>query len=157
MLMSIMFDRLRFATARLGARRAAIAPRASDSVVFDAPLLAKLEDSLPHSALVRYAKEAIVMREGQMGACMYAVKSGRVAIAVREQVVEIVGPGGTFGEMALVDQSPRAASAMAACESELLAADRTAFVRAVARNPAFAMAMMRSVADRLRHITAQLA
>jgi CRP-like cAMP-binding protein len=157
MLMSAMFDRLRFATARLMARKVPIAPRKTGDTVFDAALLAKLEESLPHAALVRYPREAIVMREGQKGACMYAVKSGRVAIYVRDKAVEAVGPGGTFGEMALVDMSPRAATAMAVVETELLSIDRAVLASAITRYPAFAMAMMRSVADRLRHVTAQLA
>ena len=71
---------------------------------------------------------------------MYLVKSGRVAIAVGANVVEVVGPGGTFGEMAVVDQSPRTARAGALEECELLAIDRAALIEVVKQQPAFAMA-----------------
>lgn len=156
MVMSVMFDRLRFASARLAARRAPFVARTGAAPTFDAAQVASLAAALPRSALVRYAAGATIMREGQTGACMYAVKSGQVAIGVREQLLEVVGAGGTFGEMALVDQSPRSASALAQAESELLAIDRGAFLKAVAGHPAFALALMRSIAGRLKHITAQL-
>jgi CRP-like cAMP-binding protein len=67
-----------------------------------------------------------------------------------------VSPGGIFGEMALVDQSPRVASATADVYSELLAVDRPSLLEAVKAQPAFAMAMLRAVVERLRHMNAQL-
>ena len=50
---------------------------------------------------------------------MYVVKTGRVAIHIKDKVLEVLNPGSTFGEMALVDQSPRVASATADQYSEL--------------------------------------
>jgi CRP/FNR family transcriptional regulator, cyclic AMP receptor protein len=87
---------------------------------------------------------------------MYLVKSGRVAIAVGGNVVEVVGPGGTFGEMAVVDQSPRTARAGTLEESELVAIDRATLVELVKKQPAFAMALLRGIADRLRFMNTQL-
>ena len=87
---------------------------------------------------------------------MYVVKSGRIYITIKDKVVEQVNPGGTFGEMALVDQSPRVASATADVYSELLTVDRASLLEAVKSQPAFAMAMLRAVVDRLRHMNAQL-
>lgn len=157
MLMSVMFDRIRFVGARLATRGAAIAARRQDAPVFDATLLAQLEGALARPVLTRYPAGAVIMREGQAGMVMYIVKAGRVAIARGSNVVEVLGPGGTFGEMALVDQSPRVASAVAEEECELLAIDRVSLMDAVAQQPAFAMAMLRSIADRLRHMNAHLA
>ena len=155
MLMSVMFDRLRFIAARLAARRVP-AMGVLESPVFDPALLQQFEAALPRSAIVRYQAGQAIMREGQAGAYMYIVKGGRVTIAIRENVVEAVNPGGTFGEMALVDQSTRTASATADVYSELLAIDRVALLEAVKAQPAFAMAMLRAVVDRLRHINSQL-
>ena len=87
---------------------------------------------------------------------MYLVKSGRVAIAVGGHVVEMVGPGGTFGEMAVVDQSPRTARAGAVEECELIAIDRASLVEVVKKEPAFAMAMLKGIAERLRHMNSLL-
>jgi CRP-like cAMP-binding protein len=156
MLMSVMFDRLRFLAARLAARNGAGGAAARESSVFDAGMLAQFEAALPRAATVRHWGETIVMREGQTGAFMYVVKSGRIAISIRNAVVEIVQPGGIFGEMALVDQSPRTATAATLSECELLQVDRPSLLAAVKAQPAFAMAMLRAVADRLRHMNEQL-
>lgn len=157
MLMSVLFDRTRFVTARLAARRVAIAPRNDEAAVFDAALLARLETALPRSAVARYGPEAVIMREGQTGTCLYVVKEGSVAIAVRGQVVATVGRGGTFGEMAVVDQSPRSATAVAQAGCELLSVDRAALLAAIGAQPAFAEAMLRAFAERLQHLNAQVA
>jgi len=155
MLMSVMFDRLRFLMARLAARKA-VGGAGREGPVFDPKLLAQFESALERSAIVRFWSGATVMREGQAGAYMYIVKAGRIAVTVRGELVETVNPGGTFGEMALVDQSPRTATATAETECELLQVDRTSLLDAVKKQPAFAMAMMRAVADRLRHMNSQL-
>lgn len=153
MLMSVMFDRLRLVAARLAARRVAPGTRtAREAATFSAETLAKLESMLAASAKVRYESGKFIMREGEAGICMYVVLSGRVAIAIRDKIVEMIGPGGTFGEMALVDQSPRTASAGAAESSELLSVNRKALLDLVKAQPAFGIALMRGVAERLRHM-----
>jgi CRP-like cAMP-binding protein len=86
---------------------------------------------------------------------MYVVVNGKVGIAVGGTMVEIAGPGGTFGEMAVVDQSPRTARAGAIDETELLAIDRATLIKLIKGQPEFAMAMLRAVAERLRHMNAQ--
>lgn len=156
MLMSVMFDRLRFLGARLAARKGAGAAAAREASVFDAATLAQFEQALPRASTVRHWSDTVVMREGQSGAFMYVVKRGRVAISIRGAVVEIVQPGGIFGEMALVDQKPRNASATTQTECELLQVDRPSLLAAVKAQPAFAMAMLRGVAERLRYMNEQL-
>ena len=156
MMMSVMFDRLRFVTARLAARRIPVEGRPDEPPVFDAALLAKLEAALPRASVTRYWPDSIVMREGQSGAYMYVVKEGLVAITVAGHAVAAVGAGGTFGEMALVDQSPRSATAVARTECELLSIDRNSLLEAVRAQPAFAVAMLRAYAGRLRHMNALL-
>jgi CRP/FNR family transcriptional regulator, cyclic AMP receptor protein len=156
MLMSVMFDRLRFIAARLAARRTALPAGVRESSVFDPALLAQFEAALPRTATVRHWGGANIMREGQSGAFMYVVKSGRVSISIRDNVVEYVNPGGTFGEMALVDQSARTASATAETECVLLSIDRPSLLQAVKVKPAFAMAMLKAVAERLRFMNSQL-
>ncbi|HUJ01421.1 MAG TPA: cyclic nucleotide-binding domain-containing protein [Usitatibacter sp.] len=156
MLMSVMFDRLRFLVARLAARKGAGAGPAREATVFDAATLAQFEQALPRASTVRHWNDTVVMREGQSGAFMYVVKSGRVAISIRGGVVEIVQPGGIFGEMALVDQAPRAATATTQVECELLQVDRPSLLAAVRGHPAIAMAMLRGIAERVRYMNEQL-
>ncbi len=156
MLMSIMFERVRFVAARIAARKIGALAAARESPVFDPALLAQVEAQLPRAAIVRYQSGASIMKEGQAGMYMYIVKTGRVYIHLKDKVLEGVGPGGIFGEMALVDQSPRVANATADAFSELLAVDRASLTQVVKAQPAFAMALLRSVADRLRHMNTQL-
>lgn len=156
MLMSVMFDRLRFIAARVAARKIAATAAAREAPIFDPQLLAQFEAALPRAAIVRYQAGASVMKEGQAGIYMYILKSGRVFIHIKDKVLEGVSPGGIFGEMALVDQSPRIASATADVYSELLAVDRASLMEAVRAKPAFAMVMLRAVVDRLRHMNSQL-
>jgi CRP/FNR family cyclic AMP-dependent transcriptional regulator len=155
MLASVMYDRLRFIAARLAAMpRGTLGAR--EATVFEPALVAQLVAALPPTAVVRWRQQEVIFKEGQAGSFMYLVKSGRVAIAVGGNVVEVVGPGGTFGEMAVVDQSPRTARAGSLEESELLAIDRATLMALVERQPAFAMALLRGIAERLRHMNALL-
>ena len=156
MLMSVMFERVRFVAARLAARNMPALAVARESPVFDAQQLAQFEAALPRASIVKYQAGQSVMKEGQAGMYMYILKTGRVFITKGNKVLEGVSPGGIFGEMALVDQSPRVASATADQYSELLTVDRASLLEAVKKQPAFAMAMLRSVADRLRHMNSHL-
>lgn len=155
MLASVMYDRLRFIAAKLAQKKLEPGSMAREATVFEPELVAKLTAALPEK-VVRFARETIIFKEGQAGTFMYMVKSGRVAIAVGSNIVEVVGPGGTFGEMAIVDESPRTARAGALEESELVAIDRTTLMSLIKRQPAFAMALLRGIADRLRHMNSLL-
>lgn len=158
MLMSVMFDRLRFLAARLAMRRGARAAGPGREAEGFAPeLVSRVEATLARSAVVRHFPGATLMREGQGGTCLYLVKEGTVAISIAGTVVERVRAGASFGEMAVVDQSARTATATAETECVLLAIDRASLVEAVRRAPDFGLAMLRDVADRLRHMNAQLA
>jgi CRP/FNR family cyclic AMP-dependent transcriptional regulator len=86
---------------------------------------------------------------------MYVVQDGRVSVSIQGRVVERVGPGGVFGEMALVDQSPRAASAMAETDSILLTLNRGVFLQLVKTQPEFGVALLAAVADRVRFMAAR--
>lgn len=152
MLASVMYDRLRFIAARLASRPTAAGATAREATAFEPRLVAQMEAALPRTAIVRHRQETLIMKEGQSGKFMYLVKSGRVAIAVGNTVVEVVGPGGTFGEMAVIDQSPRTARAGTLDETELLAIDRESLIAVVRQHPEVAMALLRAIADRLRHM-----
>lgn len=156
MLASVMYDRLRFVASRLASRTLAPGAAAREALAFPPALVGQLEAALPRSALVRFPHEKIIFKEGQAGTFMYLVKAGRVAIAVGSNIVEVVGPGGTFGEMAVVDQSPRTARAGALEDTELVAIDRGALIDVVHKHPAIALALLKGVAERLRHASAQL-
>jgi CRP-like cAMP-binding protein len=125
-----------------------------ESRVFDKKLLAGLQAGLGDQATVRYERGKVIMVAGQTGALMYVVLEGRVAISIRGAVVERVGPGGVFGEMALVDQSPRSANAAAETDCALLAINRTVFLSMVKTDPTFGISLLSSMAERVRNTAA---
>jgi CRP-like cAMP-binding protein len=85
---------------------------------------------------------------------MYVVLEGRVAISLRGATVERLGPGGVFGEMALVDQSTRAANAAAETDCALLAINRAVFINLLKSDPTFGVSLLAAVAERVRNLAA---
>jgi CRP-like cAMP-binding protein len=153
MMLGTMILRLRAMIARLSGVPSATVLK--ESRVFDKSLLATMVEGLGE-ALVRYERDKIIMVAGQAGALMYVVVEGRVAITIRGTVVERVGAGGVFGEMALIDQSPRAANAVAETDCALLAMNRKVFLSLVKSEPAFGIALLSAMAERLRNTAAAL-
>jgi CRP/FNR family transcriptional regulator, cyclic AMP receptor protein len=127
-----------------------------ESRVFDKKLLASLQAGLGGQATVRYERGKIIMVAGQAGALMYVVLEGTVGIQIRGAVIERVGPGGVFGEMALVDQSPRSANAVAETDCGLLAINRNVFLSLVKSDPTFGIALLGATAERVRNTAAGL-
>jgi CRP-like cAMP-binding protein len=158
MLMSVMFDRLRFLAARLAARNISTANTDNrPDAVFDTTTLKSLEHKLPRANIVRFEQGARIMREGQAGSSMYIVLEGRVSVAINKKIVEKMGVGGVFGEMALVDQSPRSASAVARTDCTLLSFNRDSLIGLVKSDPEIGMAMMRAAAQRVRYMNSLFA
>lgn len=102
------------------------------------------------------AGEAI-FRAGDEGHCMYVVQEGQVEIKVGDKLIEVLGPGEVFGEMALVDNSPRSADVIAKTDCRVVPIDEDKFMSHVHRTPFFALQVMRMQADRLRRRMHELA
>jgi CRP-like cAMP-binding protein len=154
MLMSVMIRRLRDTITR---RRAAHTLPGDDSgkasAVFDRKTLTALTRELGDEPPVRYQKNTTILREGGAGVLMYVVLEGHVAAYIQGSLVELIGPGGVFGEMTLVDQAPRVASAVADDDCALLAINRNAFIKLIKSNPAFGASLLRALAERQRFMT----
>jgi CRP/FNR family transcriptional regulator, cyclic AMP receptor protein len=101
------------------------------------------------------AGEAI-FRAYDMGSEMYVVLEGEVEITIGPNVVETLGPGEPFGEMALIDQAPRVATAIAKTPCKLAVISEKRFLFMVAQTPHFALQIMKVMADRLRKMDARL-
>jgi CRP-like cAMP-binding protein len=106
--------------------------------------------------LRRYAAGEKIFVQDDEGSWMYVVRSGRVSIMTYGTVLESVGPNGMFGEMALIDGSPRSATAVAAEPTEVAPIDRKAFAHLVRQDPDFALRVMRLLAARIRQMNASL-
>jgi len=91
--------------------------------------------------------------EGQPGDMMYVVKTGKVDIVYEDKVIETVGAGGIFGEMALIGGNIRSANAKARNDCELIAVDGQRFDDLIQQTPRVATEVMKVMADRLRRRT----
>ncbi len=83
---------------------------------------------------------------------MYVVQSGEVELKVRGKPVEIVGKDEFFGEMALVDQAPRSATAVAKTDCVVIPISEKHFLFMVEETPFFALMVMRKLTTRLRRM-----
>ncbi len=106
--------------------------------------------------LQRHAAGDKIFVQDDEGSAMYVVRSGRVNIITYGTVLETIGPNGMFGEMALIDGSPRSATAVAAEPTEVAPIDKAAFAHLVRQDPEFALRVMRMLAARLRQMNASL-
>lgn len=152
MLMSVMAQRLRRGVARLAAAKKATVEVLEHRNTLDKKMLAELQHALGDPVPSTAAAGKTVVTKGALGACMFVVTQGRIAIAVDGTVIEHVGPGGAFGEMALVDRSGRSATATAETDSAWLLVGKNEFVDMVKARPAFGIALMRSMSARVLHI-----
>lgn len=154
MLLAIMIKRLRLALAMqmLGkGGTGTVETIPTSGTVFDAALLKDLTSNFPGRPPAFQPKNAVIMREGEAGIFMYVVMDGIVRITAGEKIVELVKAGGVFGEMALVDQSKRAASAAAGTDCSLMSINRNDFLSLIKTNPAFGLSLLKALAVRLRN------
>lgn len=152
MLMSVMAQRLRRGLARLAAAQKTAVEALEHKGTLDRQMLAELQQALGDPVPSTAVAGKTVVTKGAIGACMFVVTQGRIAISVDGTVIEHVGPGGVFGEMALVDRSGRSATATAETDSAWLLVGRNEFIAMVKARPAFGIALMRSMSARVLHI-----
>ena len=158
MMMSVMIHRLRDTIAQLKSQNALSEDaELKQAVAFDPEVLGKLVEGLADDPPVFFQQGAPIVVEGQKGIRMYAVVEGRVAISIGGRVVERLGPGGVFGEAALIDTAAtRIADATAEADCSLQAISRKAFIALVKVSPEFGQTMLSSLASRLRFLTSRL-
>jgi len=99
-----------------------------------------------------FPAEAVIFQQGEPRTVMYVVNAGEVEIRLGGKVLEVVGPNGIFGEMAMVDGGPRTATAVARTECKLVPIDQRRFQFLVQQTPFFAIEVMRVLVGRLRRV-----
>jgi CRP-like cAMP-binding protein len=104
--------------------------------------------------IARYPADAAIVTAGGPGEAFYVVLTGLVAVdtAPGRPAVEL-GPGGCFGEMALLDDAPRSASVTATRETTCLLLGRDAFDTILSTEPAIGSKLLRTLAARLREVS----
>jgi CRP/FNR family transcriptional regulator, cyclic AMP receptor protein len=107
--------------------------------------------------MVQLAPGDFLFREGETGDRMYVLLEGEIDIFLGDFVLETAGPGSLLGEMALIEDTPRTANAVAKSPAKLAQIDRRRFHFLVQQTPHFATHVMKTLADRLRHMNAVMA
>jgi len=97
-----------------------------------------------------YAAGDSIFHEGESGEALFAVVDGEVEIRKQGRLLETVLEGAVFGEMALIDRSPRSADAVAKTDCTLAVVTQRRFTFLVQETPFFAIDIMRVLAERLR-------
>jgi CRP/FNR family cyclic AMP-dependent transcriptional regulator len=95
---------------------------------------------------------ATVFEAGDPGDAMYVVLEGELELYIGETKVDTLGPGDIFGEMALIDHAPRAASAVAKTLCKLVPVSEQRFLLLVQQTPRFSLQIMKVMAERLRKL-----
>lgn len=115
---------------------------------------------MPIHSITRSAEDAVFYPAGQVifdigdrAELMYLVVEGEVEIQFNGRVLQTVGVQDIFGELALIDDSPRSAKAIAKTNCRLAGIDRDRFMALVEKNPDFALEVMQIMAERLRRET----
>jgi CRP/FNR family transcriptional regulator, cyclic AMP receptor protein len=97
-----------------------------------------------------FAKGNTIFREGDQADEFFVVVRGEAEIRSGNRWFETVGQNGIFGEMAMIDDSPRSATVVALTDVTVAPIQEQQFLFMVKNTPFFALKVMRVLADRLR-------
>jgi len=114
-----------------------------------------------HLVLRHFNNGQVIFHHGDPGGLLYIISKGKVKITHstpegQEALLAILGVGDFFGELALLDDAPRSATAEALEPTETLTLHRTDFRRFIDSNPDFAMHVLQSMARNIRRLNSQL-
>ena len=98
----------------------------------------------------RYGAGDVIFNVGDAAHEMYVLLEGNVDIKVDGRTIEELGPGGVFGEMAIVDSAPRSADAVARTDVLVEPIDEAWFRHLIRQSPVFGLHVMSVMAQRLR-------
>lgn len=136
-------------------------PQKPDTAIFEnVPLFAGLGDReldvLQQRAKLRtYRRNIVVINEGDEASTLYMIISGQVKVFLsndegKEIVINLQGPGEHFGELALIDSTPRSASVMTVKQSRLASISKRDFREVLSEHPDIAFRLIKNLAGRVR-------
>ena len=99
-----------------------------------------------------------IFAEGEVGNWAYLIQSGKIEISKKgpdgiERMLAMLGPGRLFGEMALIDDQPRMATARATCETTLVLIDRDVVLGKIRNSPPLVRELLQNLSINLRSQT----
>jgi CRP/FNR family cyclic AMP-dependent transcriptional regulator len=108
-----------------------------------------------------YPKNAVLISEGDEGDQLYVIRRGKIKVVVtddagRELVINHLGPGDYFGEMALIDGESRSATIVTTEPTQVLALRRDDFQKLLTLHPALMLDLLKVMARKVRIATSKL-
>jgi len=108
-----------------------------------------------------YAKGEIIVRQGEIGDCMFAIQRGKLEVLLNgpqgEVRTAVLREGDIFGEMAVFDREVRSASVRALEEATVLTVDKKTFLRRIQEDPSLAFNLVKMMSGRIRRLNAEVA
>ena len=109
----------------------------------------------------QYRDGETIIRQGDVGDCMYVVQSGRVEVVQSseygEQHLAFLESGNFFGEMSVFEKEVRSATVKSAGEARVLKVDKKMLLRRLREDPLLAVNLLQTMSHRIRDLNAELA
>lgn len=106
-----------------------------------------------------YEDGEVIVRQGDVGDCMYVIQDGEVEIISEENEEEILiatrSEGDFIGEMAIFDRDVRSATIRAKGKVRILTVDKKNFMRRIHEDPSLAFRIVETMSHRLRELQAE--
>jgi CRP-like cAMP-binding protein len=99
---------------------------------------------------ITFPTNRYIVRQGQVGTGFYLITSGRARVIRGDRTLNTLGPGDFFGELSVLDQSPRMAHVVTVEPTNVLALASWDFTRLLEGNAKVALVLLKEVVARLR-------
>ena len=108
-----------------------------------------------------YREGEIIVRQGELGDCMYVILEGRVEVLIESEnhqvKLNILGKNEFFGEMAIFDHEIRSATVRALGPARILTVDHKNLLRRIHEDPSLAYHLLQVMSDRVRRLSGEVA
>jgi CRP-like cAMP-binding protein len=108
-----------------------------------------------------YQDGQVIVRQGEVGDCMYVIQEGQVEVVADEDGTEVrlavLGERDFFGEMAIFEREVRIATVRALGPVRVLTVDRKTFLRRIHKDPSLAYHVVQTMSRRIRELDAEVA
>jgi CRP-like cAMP-binding protein len=108
-----------------------------------------------------YRPGEIIVKQGEIGDCMYVIQDGDVDVLKEENgaqtVVDTMHTGDIFGEMAIIDHTVRSSTVRASTAVRILTIDKKTFIRRVQEDPSLALSVLKVMSQRVRNLDLEVA
>ncbi len=109
----------------------------------------------------QYRDGETIIRQGELGDCMYVVQSGRVEVVQSSehgaQHLAFLETGDFFGEMSVFEKEVRSATVQSAGEARVLKVDKKTLLRRIREDPLLAVNLLQTMSHRIRDLNAEIA